>query len=200
MQPPVPPLNEMEEENGDARKVIELSRDTDAIMVPAGIGFILKEGTTVTMMQALGNGYTVLFAGNLAKIDSKDADALGEEPIDVFANLPKDASLEDRVWTIMRNCYDPEIPVNIVELGLIYRCDVIPSKDPDKELDGLCDVDIDMTLTTPGCGMGPVLATEIREWTLALPDVAECTVNIVFDPPWGYDNMSEVARLELGLL
>ncbi len=174
---------------------IFLTRDTDAILIPAGVPFMLKEGTEVTLMQSLGSSYTILFAGNLARIDGKDADSLHLEPADVFVTLPAGATLEEKVWHVLYNCYDPEIPVNIVELGLIYKCEVKAA-----EAEGKFDVFVDMTLTAPGCGMGSVMVAEIRERTLSLEEINDCTVNMVFDPPWGYDNMSEAARLELGLL
>lgn len=176
------------------KEIICLNRDTMAMMVPSGARIMLHKGTEVTITQALGNAFTVNVFGNLARIDSKDADALGREIEDPLTNLPEDASAEDRVMAMLKTVYDPEIPVNIVDLGLIYTCGV---SDVDE---GKCNVNICMTLTAPGCGMGPVIVADAKDKIQSLPEVDEVNIEMVFDPPWDRSMMSEVAKLELGML
>ena len=174
---------------------VSLTRDVEAIMVPAGIPVTLREGKTGFITQALGGSFTVYVEGNLFRIAGKDADALGKEA-HVGPELPPDATDEDvkqLVWDQMRACYDPEIPINIVDLGLVYSCEV------KRDEAGARTVEIRMTLTAPGCGMGPVLVDEIKLRLLRVPNVAEVDVELVFDPPWSRDMMSEEAQLELGL-
>lgn len=175
-------------------KIIILSRDCFATLVPAGARIMLHEGTEVQVTQALGHSYTVNVYGNLARIEGVDADVLGLEPHDPFADLPQDASLEERVWVLLRSVYDPEIPVNIVELGLVYGCEI-----SEVGLEGQYQVKITMTLTAPGCGMGPVIADDVKRKIESLPTVVEVMVDVVFDPPWSQEMMSEAARLELGM-
>ncbi|MCB1826896.1 MAG: putative Fe-S cluster assembly protein SufT [Coxiellaceae bacterium] len=180
--------------NENKKEIISLSRDTIAMMVPSGARIMLHAGTEVSITQALGNAFTVNVFGNLARIDSKDADALGKEIKDPLADLPEDASAEDRVMAMLKMVFDPEIPVNIVDLGLIYTCGV-------NEVEaGQYIVNICMTLTAPGCGMGPVIVADAKEKVLALPEVNEVNIEMVFDPPWDRSMMSEVAQLELGVL
>lgn len=175
--------------------IITLTRDVDASLIPSGARIYLHKGTEVTITQALGNSYTVNIYGNLARIDGKDADALGKEPTaPPPAELPENMSLDELVWKQLKTCYDPEIPVNIVDLGLIYHCDLI--KKPGEQEHR---VDIKMTLTAPGCGMGPILAEDVKQKLLALPTITEVNVEIVFDPPWDRSMMSDAAKLELGL-
>jgi len=177
----------------ESREVIQLQRDTMALMVPSGARIFLHKGTEVTITQALGSSFTVNVYGNLARIESKDADALGKQMSDPLQDLPEDCSIEDKVWVQLRTVFDPEIPVNIVDLGLVYRCQV-------NELNaGEYEVLIDMTLTAPGCGMGPVIAADAKSKILAIPEVVDAEVEIVFDPPWDRERMSDVARLELGM-
>ena len=173
-----------------------LNRDCDAILIPAGTPISLREGSSVIITQALGGNYTVNINGNLAQIAARDADALGFE-------VPESALTgggtggepdEGLIWDQMRTCYDPEIPINIVDLGLIYDCKITP-------LDaGGNRVDIVMTLTAPGCGMGEFLAEDVRQKVAIVPGVTEVNVELTFDPPWSYDMMTEAARLETGLL
>lgn len=175
--------------------IITLSRDVDAFLIPSGARIYLHKGTEVTITQALGNSYTVNIYGNLSRIDGRDADALGKEPIaSPPTELPPGATLDDLVWSQLKTCYDPEIPVNIVDLGLIYECKITTKLD---ELG--CHIAVKMTLTAPGCGMGPVLAADIKQKLLALPTVTEVHVEVVFDPPWDRSMMSDAAKLELGL-
>jgi len=147
-------------------------------------------------MQRLGGALTVAADfGGLYRIDPENFDALGlEKPESATpAAHAADRPLEDRVWDELRTCFDPEIPVNIVELGLVYDCTVEPSTQPERQ-----NVRIKMTLTAPGCGMGDVLADDVRTKLERLPDVARADVELVFDPPWSQEMMSDAARLQLG--
>jgi probable FeS assembly SUF system protein SufT len=174
--------------------ILTLTRDVDAYLIPSGARIYLQQGTEVTITQALGDSYTVNIYGNLARIDGKDADALGKEPTVTLKEIPEGTTLDEMVWQQLKTCYDPEIPVNIVDLGLIYNCELIkiPGKDEYR-------VDIKMTLTAPGCGMGPVLAEDVRRKLSAVPTISQVNVELVFDPPWDRSMMSDVAKLELGL-
>lgn len=174
-------------------EIIILKRDTMARMVPAGAMIMLHEGTQVRITQSLGNTFTVDVFGNLARIDGKDADALGKEIVNPMDDLPEDATTEDKVWSQLQTVFDPEIPVNIVDLGLVYTCSVQPKED------GNFHVNITMTLTAPGCGMGPVIAEDAKHKILVIPEVSETNIEIVFEPPWDRSMMSETAKLELGL-
>ncbi len=148
------------------------------------------------MTQALGGSFTVYIDGNLFRIAGNDGDAIGKEPL-AAPEVPEDASeaeIEAAVWQQLRTCYDPEIPINIVELGLVYECKV------ERAANGEREVKIKMTLTAPGCGMGEILAQDVREKVGLIPTVARADVELVFDPPWNQSMMSEEARLEAGLL
>ena len=169
-----------------------LSRECRAVQIPEGTPSLLSPGTQVRITQALGGSYTVVTErGHMLRIESRDADAIGKTPADGLAGL-EEASLEDQVWARLKTCYDPEIPVNIVDLGLVYNCQVIGLPE------GGSRVDVKMTLTAPGCGMGPVLAQDVKDKVQALPGVQEADVEIVFDPQWNQNMMSEAARLQLG--
>ena len=177
---------------------ITVNRDCDAILIPMGEHITLPQDSVVFITQALGGNYTVNINGNLAQVGAKDADALGfdvpEESMIDRSEVPADGSVnEDQVWSQMRTCYDPEIPVNIVELGLIYGCRISPIEE------GGNLVNILMTLTAPGCGMGDFLAEDVRYKVATVPNVTEVHVELTFDPPWNYDMMSEAARLETGM-
>ena len=178
----------------EEREIIVLRRDCPALMVPSGAQIILHQGTEVMITQALGNNYTVIVFGNLARIDAKDADALGKQAKSPLDDLPADASVEDKVMTQLKTVYDPEIPVNIVDLGLVYSCEVKERED------NTYYVWINMTLTAPGCGMGPVMAGDAKEKILAIPGVSDAHIEIVFDPPWDQSMMTDVAKLQLGML
>lgn len=173
---------------------VEVKREVEAALIPAGTKVMLQPGIQVFVTQALGNSYTVYVNGNLVRIAGKDGDALGlvilEQP-DVNA---MEGSIEDKVWMLLKSCYDPEIPVNIVDLGLVYACQVMPLGMNDHR------VEIVMTLTAPACGMGPVLVGEVEEKTRQIKGVTEVKVDLVFDPPWDRDRMSDEAKLQLGLL
>lgn len=173
-----------------------LQRDVEAIMVPAGIPVTLREGKTGFITQALGGSFTVYFEGNLFRVAGKDADALGKEP-SIAPELPPDATDEDvkqLVWDQMRTCYDPEIPIDIVELGLVYSCDIEHTPEGERI------VDIKMTLTAPGCGMGEVLVQDVKDKVEMVPTVTRADVELVFDPPWNQTMMSEAARLQTGMM
>ena len=180
-------------------KPITLERDCEAVLIPVGTPLELPEGTVVLVTQALGGSYTVNVNGNLARIAAKDADALGfeiEDTVDetIEKEVTGDGSVdEDLVWDQMRTCYDPEIPINIVELGLIYECDITPLGADGNQ------VDIVMTLTAAGCGMGDFLADDVRSKVLTLPNVTRVNVSVTFEPPWSQEMMSEAARLETGM-
>lgn len=171
-----------------------VSRECKAVQIPEGIPGILSPGTRVRITQALGGSFTVVTErGFMMRIEAGDADAIGKSPLFEATASAEGAPLADRVWGRLRSCYDPEIPVNIVDLGLIYSCDLQAAEGERTR------VDIKMTLTAPGCGMGPILAQEVKEKVEALPGVAQADVEIVFDPPWNQAMMTEAARLELGL-
>lgn len=171
------------------RRMVVVQRDCPARLVPAGTRITLTKDTFVTLTQDLGGSYTVNVNGNLARVDGTDADALGMEPLDLKFDPPEgDEVSEAQVREALATVYDPEIPVNLVDLGLIYRC----------EIKGRT-VEIDMTLTAPGCGMGPVLVEDVRYRVGKVPNVEEVKVELVFDPPWSRDMMTEEAQLELGV-
>lgn len=180
----------------DNKKIIILSRDCTALLVPSGARIMLHKDTEVTITQSLGNSYTVAVYGNLARIDGKDGDALGKTPINSLSGLPPDSTLEEKVWHQLRSVYDPEIPVNIVDLGLVYGCEIIPDIDDNTGY----QVKITMTLTAPGCGMGPVIGHDAKQKILAIPGIKNVDIDIVFDPPWDQSKMSDMAKLELGML
>lgn len=181
---------------GQEQEPVTLQRDVEALIVPAGVPVTLREGKTGFITQALGGSFTVYVEGNLFRIAGKNADALGREPV-LAIELPPDATDEDvknLVWEQMRTCYDPEIPVNIVDLGLVYSCELTT------EDDGQRVAHIAMTLTAPGCGMGEVLVQDVREKVETIPTIKRADVELVFDPPWNQSMMSEVAKLQTGML
>jgi len=172
-----------------------LSRDVDAVIVPAGINVKLRTGQSGFITQALGGSFTVYVEGNLFRVAGKDADALGKE-LAAVPEIPPDASdadVRELAWQQMKTCYDPEIPINIVDLGLVYSCEV--RSEPDGRV-----ISIEMTLTAPGCGMGEVLVQDIREKVELIPTVKRADVELVFDPPWNQTMMTEAARLQTGMM
>jgi len=172
------------------RKLIPLQREVDARLVPTGDPITLPKDVFVTLTQALGGTYTVVHAGNMARIDGEDADALGFEPERLSFPSPTDNRIDpDQVNAALVSVYDPEIPVNIVDLGLVY----------DVQINELGTVSITMTLTAPGCGMGPVLVSDVERRVGQVPNVDKVVVELVFDPAWNRDMMSEEAQLSLGL-
>lgn len=177
-------------------ETITLKRPVDAAVVPMGTKVTLEEGQQATITQSLGGNYTVVVNGNMFRIDGKDADALGMESAQAGEGLGKAESQEDlekQVWNQLKTCYDPEIPVNIVDLGLIYKCVV------EKVDDGGYKAEVAMTLTAPGCGMGDYLCQEVQNKLMCLEDIDEAQVELVWDPPWNRDMMSEAAQLQLGM-
>jgi len=173
-----------------------LSRDVQALMVPAGTPITLKAGLAGFITQALGGSFTLYLEGNLYRLAGEQADAIGKEAVKA-PQLPPDASIDDvreTCWQQMRGCYDPEIPINIVDLGLVYDCEV-----SDRD-DGSRKVAVRMTLTAPGCGMGEVLVQDVRDKVGIIPTVGETDVELVFDPPWNQSMMSEAARLQTGMM
>lgn len=181
---------------GHTNEPFALCRDVTAVIVPAGEELTLKEGTTGFITQALGGSFTVYVEGNLFRISGVNADALGQEPMrppEIPENA-SDADIEAVVWDQLRTCYDPEIPVDIVNLGLIYRCEIEALGNGER------NVSIDMTLTAPGCGMGEVLVEDAREKVAIVPTINSVQVELVFDPPWNTSMMSEEARLQTGMM
>ena len=175
---------------------IVFERDCNAVMVPQGEAVTLPAGQNGYITQALGGSFTVFVDGNLFRIDGKDADAIGKEPpasIEL-AEGAGDEAVEKLVWQQLRTCFDPEIPVNIVDLGLVYECAI------GKADDGSRKVEVKMTLTAPGCGMGDILVDDVRSKIEAIPTVSEADVELTFDPPWNHSMMSDVAKLETGMM
>jgi len=173
---------------------LEVRREIDVSLIPSGVKVRLQPGTQVFVTQALGDSYTVYVNGNLVRVAGKDGDALGLVVLESPDINSMEGSLEDKIWAQLRTCFDPEIPVNIVDLGLIYGCEVFPCGKNE------VDIIITMTLTAAGCGMGPVLVTEIEDKLRKIQHVNTVKVNLVFDPPWDRDKMSDEAKLQLGLL
>ncbi len=182
---------------GQESDPVTLKRDLDATAVPAGTTERLPKDSLVYITQAMGGSFTIYFEGNLYRVAARDADALGQESFSPPSLQPgaTDQDFEQLVWDQMRTVYDPEIPINIVELGLIYECRI-----QKLEHDGARAINIKMTVTAPGCGMGEVLLEDLKEKIRILPTVESVDVELVFDPPWNQSMMSEAARLEAGLL
>ncbi len=173
-----------------------LARDCPAILVPQGDEVTLPAGQVGYITQALGGSFTVYVEGNLFRIAGKDADALGKQPPEPIA-LPENAGDEDverAVWQQLRTCFDPEIPVNVVDLGLVYDVS-LESRPGHKRA-----VYVKMTLTAPGCGMGDILVDDVRNKLEMIPTIEEADVDLVFDPPWNHSMMSDAAKLETGML
>jgi probable FeS assembly SUF system protein SufT len=172
-----------------------VNREVRAVIVPAGQEVRLKPGQAGYVTQSLGGSFTVYLEGSLFRIAGEDADAIGQESAPP-PELPPNASEEDvkqLAWEQMRTCYDPEIPINIVELGLVYDCEVRANED------GTRTVEVKITLTAPGCGMGDILVDDVRDKISRIPTVREAQVSLTFDPPWNQSMMSEAARLQTGM-
>ena len=180
-----------------SKELIKVSRDCDAILVPGGEKVILVKGTHVRITQALGGDFTVHVDGNLLKISGKHADAIGmsikKESIKIDKTDLNTKITEEDAWDIMKTCYDPKIPVNIVDLGLIYDLKI-------NHLEKDTKINIKMTLTAPGCGMGPVIAKDVEDKLMDLPNVSHVLVELVWEPAWNQSMMTETAKLELGML
>jgi len=186
--------------SGGALEPVRLTRDVDGIAIPGGQALVLERGTEAVITQSLGGSYTVHVPahGGLFRIDGKDADAIGKEapPPPASAEDPEEegtGDVEQRAWQQLKTCYDPEIPVNIVDLGLIYGLRVTP------EPNGKSRVDVEMTLTAPGCGMGAAIAEDARQKLLRLPGVSSADVQVVWDPPWTPQRISPEGKERLGI-
>jgi len=174
---------------------VRFERDCAAVMVPQGDVVTLPAGQAGYITQALGGSFTVYVDGNLFRISGSDADAIGKLPPTAL-ELPEnagDAEVEQLVWQQLRTCFDPEIPVDIVELGLVYDCELEPAEDGQRK------INVRMTLTAPGCGMGEILVDDVRSKLEMIPTVREADVELVFDPPWNHTMMSDAAKLETGM-
>lgn len=177
---------------------IKLSREVNAVQIPSGDAITLPTDTAVFITQRLGGTYTVATSQGLARISSQDADALGVDPEEekkkqANATRLKDAPLEEQVWAQLKGVYDPEIPVDIVNLGLVYDCAI-------EQIDGKKIVQVKMTLTAPGCGMGPVIAADAQAKILTIDDIDEANVELVWDPAWNQDMITEEGRMKLGMV
>jgi probable FeS assembly SUF system protein SufT len=186
---------------GEEKKVI-IQRDVDAVLVPFGDRVVLPKGEEARIVQDLGGNYTIMVKGSLYMIDAKNADAIGigqkvETPaqsVEKKEGTPSQEEIETKVWEALKNCYDPEIPVNLVDLGLIYDCRI------EQLPEGGYQVNIKMTLTAPGCPMAAMIAQDVQNKIISIDGVEETNVELVWDPPWSKDMMTEAARLQLGLL
>ena len=173
------------------RTILTTNRDCPARLVPVGDKVTIPAHTFVTLTQSLGGNYTLTWNGNMVRVDGTDADALGLEPLKLEFEPPADGKIsEEQIWEALHTVFDPEIPVDLVNLGLIYKMEI----DQDAG-----SVYIEMTLTAPGCGMGPVLVGDVEHRVAMVPNVKSVKVEMVFDPPWHRDMMSEEAQLETGM-
>jgi probable FeS assembly SUF system protein SufT len=179
-------------------EIVILARDVEAALVPAGTEVVLQKGQKAHVTQSLGGSFTVVVNGNMFRIEEKNADALGFQ---VRAQAEESTgqpgtkeTVEQEVWKQLRTCYDPEIPVNIVDLGLVYDCQLSPT-----EPTGSFRVDVKMTLTAPGCGMGPTMAEDVQKKLISIEGITEANIELVWDPPWSQSMLSEAAKLKLGM-
>jgi probable FeS assembly SUF system protein SufT len=172
---------------------IDLKRDCDGFLIPSGDSITLKKGTKVKITQSLGGDFTLYVNGNLVKISGIDADAIGHKNENKTKKEITEFN-EKYIWDVLKTCYDPEIPVNIVDLGLIYNMDC------KKTNANSYIINIKMTLTSPGCGMGPVIAQDVETKTKNISFVEDVIVEVVWDPLWNQDMMTEEAKLQLGML
>jgi probable FeS assembly SUF system protein SufT len=180
------------------REEVILTRNAEAVMIPSGEKVLVPEGAHATITQSLGGAYTLITErGLMVRISGREVEAIGKPVENIVEVAPGEEiapeKLEEMVWDQLKTCYDPEIPVNIVDLGLVYLCEL-------EEADGAKNVKIKMTLTAPGCGMGPVLASDVKSKVESLPGVKEAEVEVVFDPVWDRSMMSEAAKLQLGMM
>ena len=184
-----------------ARQAVSTLRDVEVMQVPSGFHATLPAGTPIIMQQTLGGAFTAMTAtGGLVRIDGKDADALGPDFVEEARRFEAERAAqaegpfqEEKIWDALRQVYDPEIPSNIVELGLVYLIGAEP-------VEGRHRVKVVMTLTAPGCGIGPVIVDDVRRRVLGVPGVKDAEVELVFDPPWDPSRMSEAAKLQLGFM
>jgi probable FeS assembly SUF system protein SufT len=188
----------------ETNEAVTLKRDVEASVIPVGTKVTLHSGEQAYITQSLGGTYTVVVNGNMFRIENQDADALGLKPeakpaisAAAAAGAPvSQENLEKEIWNQMRTCYDPEIPVNIVDLGLIYDCKIEPIPGANSSY----RVNVKMTLTAPGCGMGPVLQQDVTNKLLSLEGVDDVSVELVWDPQWNQGMLTEAAKLQLGLM
>jgi len=182
----------------NSNEPVTLTRDVEASIVPAGTKVTLLKGEQAHVTQSLGGSYTVIVNGNMFRLGGEDADALGYEvqarPAAATGTPLTQEEVEKEIWNQLKTCYDPEIPVNIVDLGLIYDCHVEPMGTNEFK------VSVKMTLTAPGCGMGPVLQQDVQNKLLCIDPVQDVIVELVWDPPWTQGMLTEAARLQLGLM
>lgn len=181
------------------REEVTLSRNAEAVMIPSGEKVLVPQGARATITQSLGGSYTLITErGLMVRVSGREVEAIGKTPENVPEVAPgeqvSDERLQEMVWEQLRTCYDPEIPVNIVDLGLVYECELDDAEQPNAK-----NVRIKMTLTAPGCGMGPVLASDVKTKVESLPGVNRADVEVVFDPVWDRSMMSEAAKLQLGM-
>jgi probable FeS assembly SUF system protein SufT len=171
------------------------TRDVEVTRIPSGERITLATGTEVLITQALGGSFTILVPSQagLYRIEGQDADAIGQEATS-GPETPTDGDLEQAAWDQLKTCYDPEIPVNIVDLGLVYSLNIKAHQE------GGSEVNVQMTLTAPGCGMGPIIASEARQKILSLEGVTDANVDLVWDPPWTPDRISEEGKQKLGMI
>lgn len=174
---------------------VELTRDVEAVQIPAGTPITLEKGTMAFITQSLGGSFTLQVPeyGGLFRLTGKDGDAIGKEPLAPVTGDEPGGDVSEQVWALLRTCYDPEIPVNIVDLGLVYDMRISATESGDHR------VDVQMTLTAPGCGMGTSIAADARQKILGIPGVAEANVDIVWDPPWNPQMISPEGRERLGM-
>ncbi|MEH6579996.1 MAG: putative Fe-S cluster assembly protein SufT [Amphritea sp.] len=184
----------------ESKKTITLQRDCNALLIPSGQSITLPKGTEVIIQQSLGDTYTVSTGASLVRIDNQDADALGLIPLKPTTAVTVPHECEDipvdhdEIRQQLRTCFDPEIPVNILDLGLVYSCHI------NQHPEGGNHIQIEMTLTAPGCGMAEILANDVKRKLLQLRGVRTVGIQLVFDPPWDSSRISEAAKLQLGLL
>lgn len=184
----------------NTREEVVFSRNAEAIMIPSGERVLVPQGAQATITQSLGGAYTLITdRGLMVRISGAEVEAIGKTPTQEVAQATSEAELtkekiEELVWDQLKTCFDPEIPVNIVDLGLVYLCDLQPHDG------GGYDVKVKMTLTAPGCGMGPVIATDVKSKVESLPNVKTADIEVVFDPVWDRSMMSDAAKLQLGMM
>ena len=180
------------------REEVTFSRSAEAIMIPSGEKVLVPVGAQATITQSLGGTYTVITdRGLMVRVSGREVEAIGKTPQDVAEVNPQELTpekLEEMVWDALKTCYDPEIPVNIVDLGLVYLCELNDAENGGKK------VHVKMTLTAPGCGMGPMLAQDVQNKLLGMEPIEDVAVELVWDPPWNQAMMTEAAKLQLGLL
>jgi probable FeS assembly SUF system protein SufT len=183
----------------NTREEVTFSRSAEAIMIPSGERVLVPEGAHATITQSLGGAFTLITdRGLMVRISGAEVEAIGKEPQEQAAALAEaeltQERVEELVWEQLKTCFDPEIPVNIVDLGLVYLCELQPHEG------GGFDVKVKMTLTAPGCGMGPVIATDVKTKVESLPNVKQADIEVVFDPVWDRSMMSDAAKLQLGMM